>query len=204
MVEWVERTMNQLGYIGVVWLMFLENVFPPIPSELVMSLAGFSTRGGEMTLIGVIIAGTIGSVLGAIPLYFLGALVGEERLVVLANKYGKWLTLSGKDIRKADDWFDTHGPKTVFLCRMVPGVRSLISIPAGLSHMNFALFLGYTTVGAAIWTAFLAILGAALGQNYDLVETYIGPLSKIIVGGLFLIAIVWLWRRRQRQLAVSS
>lgn len=204
MAEWVERTMNQLGYIGVVWLMFLENVFPPIPSELVMALAGFSTRSGEMTLIGVIIAGTLGSVLGAIPIYLVGALIGEERLVVLADKYGKWLTLSGKDIRRADDWFDKHGPKTVFFCRMVPGVRSLISIPAGLAHMNFIQFLLYTTVGAAIWTAFLAILGATLGNNYELVDEYIGPLSYVIVGGLLLAAIVWIVLRKRRQAAARA
>jgi membrane protein DedA with SNARE-associated domain len=204
MAEWVERTMNQLGYIGVVWLMFLENVFPPIPSELVMALAGFSTRSGEMTLLGVIIAGTLGSVLGAIPIYLVGALVGEERLVVLADKYGKWLTLSGKDIRRADDWFDKHGAKTVFFCRMVPGVRSLISIPAGLAHMNFIQFLLYTTVGAAIWTAFLAMLGAFLGNNYELVDEYIGPLSYVIVGGLLLAAIVWIVLRKRRQAAART
>jgi membrane protein DedA with SNARE-associated domain len=203
MAEWVERTMNQLGYIGVVWLMFLENVFPPIPSELVMALAGFSTRSGEMTLLGVILAGTLGSVLGAIVIYFVGALVGEERLVVLADRYGKWLTLSGKDIRRADDWFDKHGTKAVFFCRMVPGVRSLISIPAGLSHMNFVQFMLYTTVGSAIWTAFLAILGAILGQNYELVDRYIGPLSYVVVGGLLLAAIVWLVLRKRRQAAAT-
>jgi membrane protein DedA with SNARE-associated domain len=143
-------------------------------------------------------------VLGAIPLYFLGALVGEERLESWADKYGKWLSVSGKDIRRADDWFDKHGNKAVFFCRLIPGIRSLISIPAGLAHMHFWQFLLYTAGGASIWTAFLAILGAALGENYELIETYLGPISRVVLVGIGLFAIYWLWRRHQRNTAAQS
>jgi membrane protein DedA with SNARE-associated domain len=123
--------METLGYAGVAFLMFLENVFPPIPSELIMPLAGFSAARGEMTLWGVIVAGSVGSVLGQYPLYYLGRAVGPERLHRWADRHGKWLTVSGKDIEKAREWLNRRGPIAVLLCRLVPGVRSLISIPRG-------------------------------------------------------------------------
>jgi len=147
MVQWIENLMTSLGYLGIVLLMFVENVFPPIPSELIMPLAGFTASRGDLNLALVILAGTVGSVLGALPLYFLGRLVGEERLVAWADRYGKWLTVRGKEIRKADDWFDRHGHKTVLFGRLVPGVRSLLSIPAGLSEMPMPKFLLYTSIG---------------------------------------------------------
>lgn len=197
MLNWIKDLMNTLGYPGVALLMFLENVFPPLPSELIMPLAGFTTTQGELAFIGVVLAGTLGSVLGALPLYYLGRLVGEERLIAWADKYGKWLTVSGKEIKTADDWFDRHGTKTVLLCRLIPGVRSLISIPAGISGMNLVQFLVYTAVGSAIWTTVLAYLGRTLGENYELVERYVGPASYIILGGITLAAVVWVWKRRQ-------
>ena len=197
MVEWIKSSMESLGYAGIVFLMFLENVFPPIPSELIMPLGGFSSLEGELTYVGVVAAGTAGSVLGALPLYYLGRLLGEERLKQLADRYGKWLTVSSKEIDRADTWFDTHGHKAVFFCRLVPGVRSLISIPAGVSGMHLAPFLIYSTLGSAIWTAFLAYLGRLLGENYELVDRYIGPLSYVVLGILLLAFGAWIWHRRR-------
>jgi membrane protein DedA with SNARE-associated domain len=197
MVQWIENLMTSLGYLGIVLLMFVENVFPPIPSELIMPLAGFTASRGDLNLALVILAGTVGSVLGALPLYFLGRLVGEERLVAWADRYGKWLTVRGKEIRKADDWFDRHGHKTVLFGRLVPGVRSLLSIPAGLSEMPMPKFLLYTSIGTALWSTLLAVLGFTLGENYDTVEKYVGPIGYAalgLLGGAFLI---WIVRRRR-------
>ena len=199
MLEWIQNTMTSLGYSGVALLMFVENVFPPIPSELIMPLAGFTAGRGDLSFVGVVLAGALGSLLGQLPLYYLGRWVGEDQLVAWAERYGKWLTVSGKDIRRADDWFDKHGHKTVFFARLVPGVRSLISIPAGLSEMHLPTFLLYSALGTGLWALILASLGAILGENYDAVETYLGPVSFIVVGGLLLWAIVWVVRRRRTQ-----
>jgi len=196
-LEWIQNTMTSLGYPGVALLMFVENVFPPIPSELIMPLAGFTAGRGDLSFVGVVLAGALGSLLGQLPLYYLGRWVGEDKLVAWADRYGKWLTVSGKDIRRADDWFDTHGHKTVFFARLVPGVRSLISIPAGLSEMHLPTFLLYSALGTGLWALILASLGAILGENYDAVETYLGPVSLVVVGGLSLWAVVWVVRRKR-------
>jgi len=120
MLDWIKNIMNTLGYPGVTFLMFLENVFPPIPSELIMPLASFTSADGQLNIIGVIIAGTLGSVIGALPLYGLGRWAGKERLVEWADRYGKWLTLSGDDVRRADEWFERHGTKAVFSAAWCP------------------------------------------------------------------------------------
>ncbi len=196
MREWIEHVMNSLGYIGVAVLMFLENVFPPIPSELIMPLAGFMAAQGRLTLVGVVVAGVVGSVLGQLPLYYLGKLVGEERLKAWADTYGTWLMLSSADIDQAKGWFDRHGAKAVFIARMVPGVRSLISIPAGIARLNIALFLLYSTLGISIWAGMLAYLGRLLGNNYERVSQYLGPLAYVVLGLLVLLAIGWIWKRK--------
>ena len=199
MLEWIQNTMSTLGYPGVALLMFVENLFPPIPSELIMPLAGFAAGRGELSFIWVVVAGSLGSLLGQLPLYYLGRLVGEEKLVRWADRYGKWLTLSGDDIRKADDWFDKHGTKAVFIARLIPGLRSLISIPAGISEMPMPKFLLYSAVGTTLWVVILTALGGLLGQNYDLVDTYLGPVALIVLGGLAVFAVFWIVRRRRQQ-----
>ena len=190
--------MSTLGYPGVALLMFLENLFPPIPSELIMPLAGFTAGRGELSFAWVVVAGSLGSLLGQLPLYYLGRLVGEEKLVRWADRYGKWLTLSGDDIRKADDWFDKHGTKAVFFARLIPGLRSLISVPAGISEMPMPKFLLYSAVGTTLWVVILTALGGLLGRNYDAVDTYLGPVAFVVVGGLAVFAVFWIVRRRQR------
>ncbi len=199
MFDWIQQTMTTLGYPGVALLMFLENVFPPIPSELIMPLAGFSAASGDLSFIGVVIAGAVGSLLGQLPLYYLGRWAHEDRLVAWADRYGKWLTLSGKDIKKADDWFDRHGHKAVFLARLVPGLRSLISIPAGMSEMPLTTFWLYSALGTTLWVLLLTALGGLLGQNYQLVDTYLGPVSLVVLGGLSVFAVVWILRRRAQR-----
>jgi membrane protein DedA with SNARE-associated domain len=150
MAKWVINTIQSTGYFGIVFLMFLENVFPPIPSEVIMPLAGFLVAEGKQNFAGVVIAGIVGSVLGALPLYYAGYLLGEERLKAFADKHGRWLTISRDDLERAKNWFDQHGKLAVLICRLVPGIRSLISIPAGIAKMNMAAFLFYTSVGAGI------------------------------------------------------
>lgn len=199
MTDWIQNLMDSMGYLGILLLMILENVFPPIPSELIMPSAGFAAARGDMTLGMVILMGTLGSVIGTLPLYYIGRAFSEDKLVAWADKHGKWLTLSGKDIKKADDWFDRHGNKAVLFGRMVPGIRSLLSLPAGMSEMPLPKFLIYSAIGSALWSAALAYAGYALGENYDRVEQYVGPASKIILGVVVVGAIVWFIRRKREQ-----
>ena len=199
MAEWITNTMNSLGYVGIGLLMFLENLFPPIPSELIMPLAGFTVYQGKMQFFYAVLAGVLGTVLGALPWYYAGKLVGEERLKALADRYGKWLSISSKDIDRANNWFDRYNAKAVFFCRLVPGVRTLISLPAGISGMPLVPFLIYSTLGTALWVSLLTYAGYALGQNYHLVDQYIGPLSKVVLCILIAAFIIWVvkknWRR---------
>jgi membrane protein DedA with SNARE-associated domain len=191
MASWVMQMMSATGYIGLVLLMVIENVFPPIPSEVIMPLAGFMATQDRLSLLGVIVAGTLGSVLGAVPLYYLGRKIGDERLKRLADRHGRWLTVSREDLDKAKQWFDRHGGMAVLLCRLVPGIRSLISIPAGIEGMPLAPFLLYTAIGAGFWTALLALAGYGLGANFRQVETYLDPASYVV---LAIIVVLYVWR----------
>ncbi|HET6587007.1 MAG TPA: DedA family protein [Oleiagrimonas sp.] len=191
MDSWITSIIHDMGYAGVIWLAFVENVFPPIPSELIMPLAGYLAAQGAMTLPGVIAAGTLGSVLGALLLYALAWWIGERRLMTFADRHGRWLTLTRQDVERASAWFARHGIWAVFACRMIPGLRSLISIPAGLQHMNLAGFFVATTAGSLAWTALLVYAGYALGANFGQVGSYIGPISDAVIAG---IVVVYLWR----------
>lgn len=199
MLEWIRNTMDSMGYAGVTFLMFLENVFPPIPSELIMPMAGYTAGRGDLNIWGAILAGTLGSVLGALPLYYLGRWAGTERIGRWADRWGKWITVRRQEVERADRWFDEHGGWAVFFCRMVPGVRSLISIPAGFAEMPLGPFLLYTTAGAAIWTAALGWLGKVLGENYREVQGYVEPVSYGVLALLAIAAIVWVVRRKRRR-----
>lgn len=196
MLEWITNTINSLGYLGIALMMCLETVVTPIPSELIMPLAGFTVAQGKLSFLYVVVAGTTGSVMGALPWYYVGKHLGEERLKRLADRYGKWLGISAKEIGKARSWFDRHGGKTVFFCRLVPGVRTWISVPAGISHMPFVPFLLYSALGSLLWTGLLTYAGYALGANYSLVAKYIAPASKIVMVALLIALIVWVVRRK--------
>jgi membrane protein DedA with SNARE-associated domain len=191
MASWVMQVMYAAGYAGIVFLMVLENVFPPIPSEVIMPLAGYMSAQDRLSLFGVIVAGTVGSVLGALPLYYLGRKIGGDRLKEFADNHGRWLTLSREDLDKAEQWFARHGGLAVLFCRLVPGIRSLISIPAGIQGMSLPLFLIYTTIGAALWTALLTFAGYELGANFRQVETYLDPASYVILAA---IVVFYIWR----------
>jgi len=199
LAEWIPNVMNQLGYWGIGLLMFLENLFPPIPSELIMPLAGFTVAKGQMDFIMVVIAGVVGTIVGAFPWYYIGKFISEERLEHLADKYGKWISVTSKDIKKANNWFNEHGGKAVFFCRLVPGVRTLISLPAGINNMPLIPFTLYSTLGTTIWVTFLTFLGYKLGDNYELVDEYLGPVSKIILAIIVIFFILWVVRKQMRR-----
>jgi membrane protein DedA with SNARE-associated domain len=182
MTEWVTNTMAAFGYWGIGFLMFLENLFPPIPSELIMPLAGFTVGQGKMDFTLAVVAGVVGTMLGAIPWYFIGKILGEQRLAKLMDRYGRWMGISGEEIQRSARWFNKHGTKAVLLGRLVPGIRTLISIPAGFAEMPVVPFAIYSTIGTTLWVIFLTSAGLVLGANYTLVETYIGPLSKVALG----------------------
>ncbi|MBD2164985.1 DedA family protein [Calothrix membranacea FACHB-236] len=200
MLEWITNTINSLGYWGIALLMFLENLFPPIPSELIMPLAGFTARATpeKLNIFGVFLAGLFGSVLGALIWYYPGKFLSEKRLKALADKHGKWIAISGKDITKANDWFHKQGNKAVLLGRLVPGIRTLISVPAGMSNMNLLNFLFYTTLGSAAWVGLLTYSGYLLGSQYELVDKYLAPVSKIVLGSLVIAFFIWVFKRKQK------
>ena len=181
MTGWITSLMEQGSYAAAAFLMFFENVFPPVPSEIVMPLAGFIANRDGMSLILMIAAGSLGSLAGAVLWYYLGAWIGLERLKTFARKYGRWLTLTPGEIDAADAWFDKHGGKAVFIGRLVPGVRTFISVPAGLSGMPLGKFMVYTTAGTVIWTAFLTIAGWFLGRNYEAVSGWLAPVSNVVI-----------------------
>ena len=195
--EWAIRTMESLGYVGIGLLMFLENLFPPIPSELIMPLAGFTVAQGKMQLVPAIVAGVLGTILGAFPWYYLGKLLGENRIKRWIDKHGKWLGISSEEIDKSQRWFYRHGNKAVFFGRLVPGIRTLISLPAGFSHMPMAQFLIYSTLGTTAWVGFLTMAGYKLGEHYDLVDRYLAPVSKIVLVLVIVAFVVWIVRHRR-------
>lgn len=183
--------MNQFGYFGVAFLIALENVFPPIPSEVILTFGGFLTTYTKLTIVGVVIAATIGSVLGALVLYGVGSLFNKERLErIVDSKVGRMLCLKKQDIQKADHWFDTKGIYTVFFCRFVPIVRSLISIPAGMSGMPLVQFLLFTTLGTAIWNIILVVLGSFVGSAWPRVVVFMNRYSKLVLLGIVLIFVI--------------
>lgn len=201
MVQWTLDLMNSLGYVGIVLLMVLENLFPPLPSELILPAAGFAAARGDLTLVGVVLSGALGSVLGTLPLYYIGRAVGEKRLIAWADRYGRWLTLRGQEIKQADDWFDRHGPRAVLFGRMIPGIRSLLSLPAGMSEMALPKFLLYSAVGSGLWAALLSGAGYLLGDHYEQVGKYVGPIGTVLLTVLAVYAVVWVLRRRANSAA---
>ena len=202
MESWIIDLIEQYGYWGVFALIAVENIFPPIPSEVILTFSGFMTQSTQLTVTGVIIVSTIGSVTGAIILYGIGLLMDVEKLEKLIDRHGKILRLTKEDIHKADHWFDRYGTWTVLFCRIIPLIRSLISIPAGMSNMNFGLFILFTTIGTLIWNTILVNVGAAIGSNWHDIVDYMDMFSNIvyvIIAILFLLALVWYFRKRKER-----
>ncbi|QXE00852.1 DedA family protein [Terribacillus sp. DMT04] len=203
MDNWITQFMEQFGYFAIVLLMAGENVFPPIPSEIILLFGGFlTTTSASVTVVGVIIAATIGAVIGAVILYGIGLLLDVERLEKIVDRWGHILRIKKEDIHKADAWFDKYGVWTIFLCRFVPVIRSLISIPAGMSNMNFGLFLIFTTLGTLIWNTVLVLLGMWLGESWATVETYLGYYQDVVIVVLaivFVLFVIWFIRRNKKK-----
>ncbi|PSN17052.1 alkaline phosphatase [filamentous cyanobacterium CCP5] len=197
MLNWITDLIDGLGYWGIMALMCLENVLPPIPSELIMPLSGYASSRTDMTLFGVILAGTVGSILGTLPWYYLGRLVDQAVLLRWADRYGRWLAVSAADIERAMGWFQARkGAWTVGLARMVPGIRTYISVPAGLSDMKLPFYLLFSFIGSAIWVGALAIAGYLLGDQFERVSSYVGPASRIVIVLTVITALLWVIRRR--------
>ena len=194
MENFIIQIIESWGYLGVGLLIAIENVFPPIPSEVILAFGGFMTTKTVLNEALVILSATIGSTVGAIVLYLIGRILNKERLEkIVSGKIGKVLRLKPQDIEKADKWFDTKGQKTVFICRFIPIVRSLISIPAGMSEMKIWKFLLYTILGSAIWNTVLVLLGKKLGDSWETVVNVFNEFSHIILILLIILCIVGIW-----------
>jgi membrane protein DedA with SNARE-associated domain len=187
--EWITSVIARLGYFGVATLTFLENLFPPIPSEFVIPLAGFVAAQGDLRLSLVIVMGSVGSLAGAFVWYGIGKRVGEQRLRTWVARHGRWLTLSVQDVDRAQDWFRRHGAAAVFFGRLIPGVRTFVSLPAGFSSMPVAPFLLYSALGTALWTTALAYAGVLLQANFTLVGDHLNLATNglLAVGGILLV-----------------
>lgn len=203
LADWVVDVIEKIGYVGVALLVALENLFPPIPSEIVLPFAGFHASDGKSTLWGMILAATIGSLAGAWVLYGIAAAIGPERTHRFVTRFGKWFRLTSNDITKAERWFDRHASLSVLLCRCVPLVRSLISIPAGLRRMNFAVFTLYTSIGSLVWNTALIYAGYQLRDNWEDVEPVLSVAQYVVIA-LILVGIGWLVSRRWRVPPVPS
>ena len=197
MLESIVNTIESFGYLGIAFLMALENIIPPIPSELIMPLAGFAVTQGKMNFFLAVIAGTIGSVLGATPWYFLGKSWGLKRTKAMADRYGKWLTLSGEDVEKAKVWFDRRGYIATGVGRLVPGIRTYISLPAGISKMPLLPFMVYSTIGSVFWVTLLTGAGYIFGANYEKVGIYLKPISVAILVAILVYAFYWIIKRKK-------
>lgn len=186
-VNWVVDLMETFGAPGAGLAIALENLFPPLPSEVFLPLAGFTASRGGMSLVAAILWTTAGSVAGALVLYWVGALLGRDRVRAIASKMP---LIKVSDVDKTEDWFEKHGRATVFFGRMVPIFRSLISVPAGVERMPLPGFLALTAAGSAIWNSALILAGYFLGENWHVVERYLGVASKVVLGAVAL-AVVW-------------
>ncbi len=204
MEQIIINIMEQVGYLGVFLLIAIENIFPPIPSEVILVFGGFMTTYTSLNIPIMILVATLGSLLGAIVLYYISKIFNKERLKRIVNgKIGKVLRLKASDIEKADKWFDTKGNKTVFFCRFIPIVRSLISIPAGMSEMPMQKFLLYTITGSLIWNTVLIIVGSIVGDKWETIVGYLDNFSNIILIILAIIFVValyyWFVIRKKKQ-----
>ena len=202
MQQFILHIIEQFGYFGVFFLILIENVFPPIPSEVILLISGFFSSYTSLSVFYMILASTLGSFLGAIILYYIGKIFNKERLKKIVNgRLGKILFLKENDIDKADEWFDNKGNKSVFFCRFVPIVRSLISIPAGMSEMQMGKFIIYTICGSMIWNTVLICLGYRLGSNWGYVLTILDKYQMVVIVILVIIfgyVIIKFYRKKRK------
>lgn len=182
MQNWVVEVIGNLGILGIALLMFLENVFPPLPSEVIMPVAGYLSTREQFQFWPAVLAGAVGSIAGAALWYAVGRRVSRDRFLHLVERHGMWLAMTPEDVDRASDWFKGHGRYSVLIGRLMPVIRTLISVPAGFSRMPFAGFLALTAGGSLIWTGALAFAGRFLGQRFQQVEQLIGPVTWIVIG----------------------
>lgn len=199
-MDWIVTLMDRFGYLGIAALIAVENIFPPIPSEVVLTFGGFMTTYSSLGVWGVVLAATAGSVAGALVLYWVGRLLNAERLEKwLGGKLGRILHLRPDDVEKACVWFEKRGGKAVFLCRFIPIVRSLISIPAGMTRMNVPKFLALSAAGAFLWNLVLVNLGAFMGASWEKIADAIGVYASVVlvaIAAAFLTAAFLFYKKR--------
>ncbi|KRO37772.1 MAG: hypothetical protein ABR67_05780 [Acidimicrobium sp. BACL17 MAG-120823-bin42] len=181
LATWVQDVIEQLGYLGVALLVVLENVFPPIPSEIVLPFAGFVAQRGSDSVVLMILAATVGSVIGALIMYWIAAVIGDERLHVFTRKFGKWVQIREADLTRAEEWFDRHAVSAVLVGRCVPLIRSVVSIPAGFRRMKLIPYIAYTFLGSLVWNIALVGAGAMLGENWERVEPVVATFQWIVI-----------------------
>jgi len=189
LAAWVQDVIEQLGALGVALLVILENVFPPIPSEIVLPFAGFVAQRGDGSVSVMILAATVGAVIGALVLYAIAALIGQVRLAAFIERFGRWFGVKPTDLARAEAWFDRHAVAAVLLGRCVPLIRSVVSIPAGFRRMRLVPFIVYTAMGSAVWNTALVGAGAVLGNQWDKVEPYVAVLQYVVIAVIVLFVV---------------
>ena len=202
LANWVQDVINQFGYLGVALLVVIENVFPPIPSEIVLPFAGFVAQQGasavnatadaaqsDTTVVGMMIAATVGSVVGALILYFVSAAIGPERLRGFVERFGKWFGVKSLDLVHAEEWFDRRSSAAVLVGRCVPLIRSIVSIPAGFRRMKLTSFVVLTAIGSAVWNIALIGAGAVLGDQWERVGEYVGVFQWLVIAAVLLLLV---------------
>jgi membrane protein DedA with SNARE-associated domain len=200
LATWVQDVIEQLGYLGVALLVVLENVFPPIPSEIVLPFAGFVAQRGSDSVVLMILAATVGSVIGALIMYWIAAVIGDERLHAFTRKFGKWVQIREADLTRAEEWFDRHATGAVLIGRCVPLIRSVVSIPAGFRRMKLVPYIAYTFLGSLVWNILLIGAGALLGDNWERVGDVMSPIQKLVELSVVVAVVVFAWLRVRSQL----
>ena len=200
LATWVQDVIEQLGYLGVALLVVLENIFPPIPSEIVLPFAGFVAQQGSESVVLMILAATVGSVIGALIMYWIAAIIGDDRLHAFTRRFGKWVQIREADLTRAEEWFDRHAMSAVLVGRCVPLIRSVVSIPAGFRRMKLIPYIAYTFLGSLVWNIALVGAGAVLGENWERVEPVVATFQWIVIvvilAGIARLAYVVYQRRR--------
>jgi len=199
MIEWVTNLVAAGGWPGVLALMFLENLFPPIPSEVIMPLAGFAAARGQMSFTLALIAGIVGTLLGNVFWYELSRMIGADRVRPLVGRYGRWFAVGEEDLRKAEATLLKYGPFALSFGRLLPGIRTVISIPAGLIRIPRGLFYLYTTLGSGVWITFLITAGYYLEDHYDRLESWLEPMSYVVLAGIIGTYAWHVWSSRIRK-----
>lgn len=187
--SWVQDVIERLGAVGVALLVILENVFPPIPSEIVLPFAGFVAWRGDGSVLVMIFAATVGAVVGAVILYTVAAIIGPDRLRLFVVKFGRWFGVKTSDLERAEQWFDRHAVAAVLLGRCVPLIRSVVSVPAGFRRMRLLPFLVYTAIGSTIWNTALIGAGAILGNQWERVEPYMETFQWVVIAAIIVFVV---------------